>query len=144
VYRFPTSSEADFFFLPSSGVLYATRVISPKILHVSSRELVQSLRDRILRIEGYEVVSTLSLSDALEAIQKERFDLVLIDVDGPNRVEEAERLCGDIKSVIPDQLVAYVCNHRISSASDCPDEIIRAEFNPELLVSSVREILEHN
>jgi hypothetical protein len=56
-------------------------------------------------------------------------------------VAEAEALCDAIKKEIPDQRVAYVCNYRISIASDCPDEIIRAEFNPDLLVQTLREIL---
>jgi DNA-binding NtrC family response regulator len=111
------------------------------ILHVSSRELIQKLRDDILRIQGFEVESTLSLSQALEMVQKKKYDLVLIDVEGENRVQGAELLCDEIKKATPDQHVAYVCNYRISLNSDCPDEIIRAEFNPELLVRSIREII---
>jgi CheY-like chemotaxis protein len=116
-------------------------VNAPRILHVSSRELIQKLRDDILRIHGFEVESTLSLDRALEMAQSARYSLVLIDVEGENRVAEAEFLCDAIKKTIPDQRVAYVCNHRVSFESDCPDEIIRAEFNPDLLVRTVREIL---
>jgi CheY-like chemotaxis protein len=116
-------------------------VNAASILHVSSRELIQELRDHILRIHGFEVVSTLSLSQALEIVQKTKYDLVLIDVEGENRIAGAERLCDEIKKAIPDQRVAYVCNHRVSFNSDCPDGIIRAEFNPELLVRSVREMI---
>ena len=74
-------------------------------------------------------------------VRKKTYDLVLIDVEGPNRIEDAEALCNAIKKILPDQHIAYVCNHRISSESDCPDEIIRAEFNPEFLVESVKEII---
>ena len=114
---------------------------APRILHVGSRELIQKLRDNIFRIHGFEVESTLSLSEALEMVQEKKYDVVLIDVEGENRVAGAELLCDEIKKAIPDQRVAYVCNHRISFDSDCPDEIIRAEFNPELLVRSVREMI---
>jgi CheY-like chemotaxis protein len=116
-------------------------VSAQSILHVSSRELIQKLRDDILRIHGYEVDSTLSLSQAFEMVQRAKYSLVLIDVEGPNRVAEAELLCDAIRKAIPDQRVAYVCNYRISFDSDCPDEIIRAEFNPDVLVRAVREIL---
>ena len=116
-------------------------VSAQRILHVSSRELVQKLRDDILRIHGFEVESTLSLNEALEMAVSARYGLVLIDVEGEDRVDEAELLCDAIKKAIPDQRVAYVCNHRVSSASDCPDEIIRAEFNPDLLVRMIREIM---
>ena len=116
-------------------------VSAQRILHVSSRELVQKLRDDILRIHGFEVESTLSLNEALEMAVSARYGLVLIDVEGEDRVDEAELLCDAIKKAIPDQRVAYVCNHRVSSVSDCPDEIIRAEFNPDLLVRMIREIM---
>ena len=116
-------------------------VSTQSILHVSSRELIQKLRDDILRIHGFEVESTLSLDKALELALQTRYSLVLIDVDGENRVAEAEALSDAIKKENPDQRVAYVCNYRISIASDCPDEIIRAEFNPDLLVQTLREIL---
>lgn len=111
------------------------------ILHVSSRELIQKLRVDILRIHGFEVEATLSLGHALEMVQKKRYDLVLIDIEGANGVAEAELLCEAIKKAAAEQHVAYVCNHRISSDSGCPDEIIRAEFNPELLVQSVRRMI---
>jgi len=111
------------------------------ILHVSSRELIQKLRDDILRLQGFEVESTLSLPQALEMVVMKKYDLVLVDVEGENRIESAELLCNEIKKLIPDQHVAYVCNHRISLDSDCPDEIIRAEFNPEFLIRSLNEIL---
>ena len=116
-------------------------VSAQRILHVSNRELIQKLRDDILRIHGFEVESTLSLNEALELAVSARYDLVLIDVEGEDRVGEAELLCNAIKKATPDQRVAYVCNHRVSSESDCPDEIIRAEFNPELLVRAVRAIM---
>jgi DNA-binding response OmpR family regulator len=121
--------------------VYHTAVSAHKILHVSSRELIQKLRDTILRIHGFEVESTLSLTQPLNMVRQKTYDLVLIDVEGPSRIEDAEALCNAIKKVFPDQLIAYVCNHRLSSESDCPDEIIRAEFNPELLVQSVKEII---
>jgi hypothetical protein len=138
---FPSLKAAHFAFPIAPPIVYATAVPPQTILHVSSRELIQKLRDDILRIHGFEVESTLSLSQALELIQKKGYTLVLIDVEGPNRIVEAEILCDAIKKAIPDQRVAYVCNHRIALQSDCPDEIIRAEFNPELLVQSVRKMI---
>jgi DNA-binding NarL/FixJ family response regulator len=122
-------------------VVYPTAVNAQSILHVSSRELIQKLRDDILRLHGFEVESTLWLSEALEMARIRNFDLVLIDVEGPNRIAEAELLCDSIKKAKPKQLIAYLCNHRISFESDCPDEIIRAEFNPEFLVQSVKQII---
>jgi DNA-binding NtrC family response regulator len=114
----------------------------PRIFHVSSSETLRKLRDDILRIHGFEVESTLSYTSVPEAVSRAAYDLVLIDVDGENRVKQAVELCDDIKHVLPHQHVAYVCNYRVAIDSDCPDEIIRAEFDPEALVRSARQILE--
>jgi hypothetical protein len=113
-----------------------------RIYHVGSRDTLQKLRDDILRLHGFEVVSTLSLAQVIPDVSKGGYDLVLIDVEGDNRVPLAEQLCSDIKDSVPGQAVAYVCNYRVSIDSSCPDEVIRAEFNPEALVNSVREMLE--
>ena len=104
------------------------------ILHVGSREMVVQLRDRILRLHGFEVFSTLSLDEAPVLFQRRPFDLVLVDVEGQGRVPQAERLCEEIRELHPGQKIAFVCNFQVSIDSDCPDEIIEAEFNPEVFV----------
>ncbi|HTZ89368.1 MAG TPA: response regulator [Alloacidobacterium sp.] len=113
----------------------------PTILHVCSRDLIRELRDRILTLQGYSVVSTLSIAEAEELFAGSRFDLVLVDVEGDGRIPLAEKLCEDIKQKDPGQKIAFICNYRVSKLSDCPDEIIRAEFNPEAMVQGVKEIL---
>lgn len=115
----------------------------PIILHVCVRETILGLRDQILRLQGYEVESTLSLDEARERFGLRRFALVLIDVEGEGRVPHAEELCETIKKQEPKQKVAFVCNHRVAIESDCPDEIIRSEFNPEALVQGVKAILQN-
>jgi DNA-binding NtrC family response regulator len=114
---------------------------SPTILHVCSRDLIRELRDRILTLQGYNVVSTLSILEAEDSFAKSRFDLVLIDVEGDGRIPAAERLCEDIKKQDPEQKVAFICKYRVGRESDCPDEIIHSEFNPEAMVQGVKEIL---
>ena len=113
----------------------------PRIFHVSSRETIKGLRDEILRLHGFEVQSTLFSKHTLEEIAHKDYDLVLIDVESDVRVESAQELCDEIKKVVPDQHVAFVCNYRVAIESDCPDEIIRAEFNPEALVRGVQHAL---
>lgn len=114
---------------------------SPRVLHVCSRETIIELRDQILRLQGYEVLSTLHFEEALKLFRQREFDLVLVDVEGESRVKAAEQFCSKIKEDVPDQKVAYVCNHRVAIISDCPDELIHAEFNPEALVRGVREMV---
>lgn len=116
---------------------------SQSIFHVSSRESIKGLRDEILRMHGFEVQSTLFSQQILSELRHRDFDLVLIDVESDGRVDSAQELCDEIKKVVPDQHVAFVCNYRIAIESDCPDEIIRAEFNPEALVRGVKQALGH-
>ena len=115
-----------------------------RIFHVSSRENIKGLRDEILRMHGFEVQSTLYSSRALDEVAQTDYDLVLIDVESEGRVQNAQDLCDEIKKVVPHQHVAFVCNYRVAIESDCPDEIIRAEFNPEALVRGVQQALGKN
>jgi CheY-like chemotaxis protein len=112
------------------------------ILHVGSRALIVELRDRILRLHGYEVVSTVSMEEALALFQIRAFDLVLVDVEGQGRVPQAEQLCEEIRTLHPRQKVGFVCNYLVSIESDCPDEIIEAEFNPAAFDDGVLRMLE--
>src|SRR5271156_4815977 len=115
-----------------------------RIFHVSSRINIMELRDKILRLHGFEVDSTVYSRQAAEGVAEKDYDLVLIDVEANLLAQSAQELCDDIKKVHPLQHVAFVCNHRVAIESDCPDEIIRAEFNPEALVRGVQDALGKN
>jgi DNA-binding NtrC family response regulator len=115
-----------------------------RIFHVSSRLNIMGLRDEILRLHGFEVDSTVYSRQAAEELGEKDYDLVLIDVEADVRVQSAQELCDEIKKVHPLQHVAFVCNYRVAIDSDCPDEIIRAEFNPEALVRGVQQALGKN
>ena len=53
---------------------------SPRILVVDDEQPVQQLLDRTLRSEGYDVVPALDGEQALDEINKQAFDLVMLDV----------------------------------------------------------------
>ena len=115
---------------------------SPKaILHLCKREILRPIRDQILRISGYSVMSTCVASEALTLFRANPFALVLIDVEGTNDMHEAERLCSEIKTSHHGQLVAFVCNWRVATLTDCPDEILRTEFDPAAFVAGVDKML---
>jgi DNA-binding NtrC family response regulator len=115
-----------------------------RIFHVSSRTNIMGLRDEILRLHGFDVESTVYSNHAADVIAQKDYDLVLIDVEADAKVQSAQQLCDEIKKVQPGAHVAFVCNYRVAIESDCPDEIIRAEFNPEALVRGVKDALESN
>ncbi len=103
--------------------------------------MLRPLRDQILRLSGFGVDSTLSTAEGLSMFWSKAYDLVLIDVEGEQKVHDAERMCSEIKSAQPDQIVAFVCNWRVAILTDCPDEILRTEFDPQRFVSGVRSIV---
>jgi len=112
------------------------------ILHICKREMLRPLRDKILRLSGYAVDSTLSSADALSLYSERTYDLVLIDVEGQDGIAEAEHLCSAIKTARHEQLVAFVCNWRVAILTDCPDDIVRTEFDPPAFVKGVRDLIE--
>ncbi len=112
------------------------------ILHICKREILRPIRDQILRISGFDVQSTLDLDEALTLFRAKAPDLVLIDVENEDAVGSAERLCSEIKTIHHGQLVAFVCNWRVAFLTDCPDEILRTEFDPAAFVAGVRKTLE--
>ena len=111
------------------------------ILHICRREMLRPLRDQILRISGFEVDSTLSHAEGMSMFWTRPYDLVLVDVEGESGISEAEYVCSEIKTVQPGQLIAFVCNWRVAILTDCPDEIVRTEFDPAAFVEGVRDII---
>ena len=119
-----------------------TNSARPSILHVCHREMLRPLRDQILRISGFDVDSTLSTTEGLKMFEARPYDLVLVDVEGVSGIPDAEHLCSEIKTAQPGQRVAFVCNWRVAIETDCPDEILRTEFDPTAFVDGVRDIFE--
>jgi DNA-binding response OmpR family regulator len=111
------------------------------ILHICKREMLRPLRDQILRIKGFHVDSTLSHNEGLQMFWARHYDLVLIDVEGEEGIHSAETMCSEIKTAQPDQIIAFVCNWRVALLTDCPDEILRTEFDPERFVSGVASMI---
>ncbi len=115
------------------------------ILHICVREVLRPIRDQILRLSGYTVESTCQYDDGLTYFRAHPFDLVLIDVEGEEDIGAAERFCSEVKTIHHGQLVAFVCNWRVASLTDCPDEILRTEFDPAAFVAGVkRTFAEHS
>jgi DNA-binding response OmpR family regulator len=107
------------------------------ILHICKREVLRPIRDQILRLSGYVVYSTVDISEGLTIFRAEAPQLVLIDVEGERAVHAAEHLCSQIRTIHHGQLVAFVCNWRVAALTDCPDEILRTEFDPAAFVAGV-------
>ncbi|MEO6982788.1 MAG: response regulator [Edaphobacter sp.] len=111
------------------------------ILHICTREMLRPLRDQILRRSGFDVDSTLSHVEGLSMFWGRHYDLVLIDVEGESGIPDAEHLCSEIKTSQHGQLIAFVCNWRVAILTDCPDEIVRTEFDPESFLQGVKDAI---
>lgn len=123
-----------------------TTVAMPKeekrsILHICNREMLRPLRDQILRLSGFDVDSSLSAVEGLQMFWARQYDLVLIDVEGEAGIHDAETMCSEIKTAQPEQTVAFVCNWRVAMLTDCPDEILRTEFDPAAFAKGVQQIV---
>lgn len=103
--------------------------------------MLRPLRDQILRLSGFEVDSTMSTAEGLQLFWGKHYDLVLVDVEGEQKVHDAEVICSEIKTAQPEQRVAFVCNWRVAILTDCPDEILRTEFDPQRFVNGVRNMV---
>lgn len=114
-------------------------VTTPAILHICRREMLRPLRDQILRLSGFSVDSAVSTEAGLTMFWERHYDLVLVDVEGEEGVRAAEQLCSEIKTAQHTQKVAFVCNWRVANLTDCPDEILRTEFDPAAFVAGVRD-----
>ena len=103
--------------------------------------MLRPLRDEVLRVSGFHVDSTLIAGETSAMLATKPYDLVLIDVEGERGVREAEELCSEVKTAKPDQLVAFTCNWRVAILTDCPDDIVRSEFDPAAFVAGVRKAI---
>jgi hypothetical protein len=111
------------------------------VLHICTRETIRPLRDQVLRLSGFIVDSTLNHAEGLSMFCARQYDLVLIDVEGEEGIPQAEKMCSEVKTAQPEQLVAFVCNWRVAILTDCPDEIVRTEFDPAAFAQGVRDII---
>jgi hypothetical protein len=114
------------------------------VLHICTRETIRPLRDQVLRLSGFVVDSTLSHTEGLSMFWARQYDLVLIDVEGEEGIPQAEKMCSEIKTAQHEQLVAFVCNWRVAILTDCPDEIVRTEFDPAAFAEGVCDIIPPN
>ena len=123
------------------GPVRMSSAAQQKVLHICKREVLRPIRDQILKLSGLKVKSTCDYSEAVVIYRSFTPDLVLIDVEGTDAVHDAERFCSEVKTIHHGQTVAFVCNWRVDALTDCPDEILRTEFDPAAFVAGVRKTL---
>jgi DNA-binding NtrC family response regulator len=116
-----------------------------KILVVDDDAIVIKSCKRILEAEGLEVSTVASADEALEAIKKNEFDLLLIDVKMPKH--DGVFLMREIKKVIPDMPIVVMSGYPTAeTVSDVlrlgATQFIPKPFRPDELIKTIRPVLQ--
>jgi DNA-binding response OmpR family regulator len=113
-----------------------------RIMVVDDEALVRSSLEDILRLEGYDVLAVESGEAALSALQRENFDLILLDLKMPNL--EGIDVLKAITRLSPDTKVILLTGHgSLESAIDALrlgayDYLLKPVSSNEILSSVAR------
>ena len=116
-----------------------------KILVVDDDAIVIKSCKRILEAESLEVSTVSSADEALEALKKYDFDLLLIDVKMPRH--DGMFLMREIKKVIPDMPIIVMSGYPTpETVSDViklgAAQFIPKPFRPDELIKVIRPVLQ--
>jgi len=115
--------------------------INNKVLIVEDNNGVQNLYREILRRNGYQPTIKIDVSSALEAVEKEEFDLVILDLQLPdeNGIAFLEKMTGIDKNLPP--VVVCTGMASIENAVDAikkgASDFITKPFTIEGLISTI-------
>lgn len=111
-----------------------------RILLVEDDNNLSFITKRLLESRGYEVTAALTIAAAREALEKTRFDLILLDMMLPDG--EGTQLCGEIRetSVCPIIFVSCLSDNmtKISALQKGGDDYIVKPVNYEELITRVQ------
>ena len=116
-----------------------------KILVVDDEDIVLESCQAVFELEGFEVVLVSSADKALEAMKKENFALLLIDVKMPKK--DGMYLMRKVKGQWPDipiiAMSGYYTTQTIREAMKMgAATFIAKPFEPDELVEIVRQVIE--
>ena len=123
----------------------ATQEHTPRrILVVDDDPLVCESIRRILQLDQHQVEIANSGHDALTAVQRSKFDLIIIDYEMPGNKGDA--IAAEIKTKAPQQLIIMITGHTeaLRLAGNYPlavDQVITKPFDMQELREAVRKIV---
>ena len=122
-----------------------------KILLIEDDDIMISLLETLLGIDGYEVVAFKSGEDVLQVVQREQPDLILLDVNlknlGINHVTGLD-LVGQIRSNNHTKHTGVILssgiNYRQESKAAGADGFIMKPYMPDDLLTLIKETITKN
>jgi DNA-binding NtrC family response regulator len=115
-----------------------------KILVVDDEQVVLNSCKRVLKAEGFEVCLVPSAEEALEAMKRDVFGLLLIDVKMPERdgmylIEEVKKRWPAIPLIV---MSGYDTQETIEEAARVGAVVFIAKpFTPDELIKTVRQVI---
>ena len=120
---------------------------SKKVLIAEDSSVIQNLTRRILQIQNYQIFSAKNGKRVLEMLDKEDFDIILMDInmpqmDGMECAQKIRALNDDNKSQIP--IVAITGNAQNYSMDDFKNvginDYLQKPLNFDTLVDTVKRL----
>jgi DNA-binding NtrC family response regulator len=118
---------------------------SVRILVVDDERIVLDSCQKVLEAEGFEVFLVLSADSALEAMRKEGFGLLLIDIkmpkhDGMYLMREVKEKWPGIPIIV---MSGYTTTHTIEEAVRMEAAAFIAKpFTPDELLETIRQVIQ--
>ena len=116
-----------------------------KILIIDDEEIVRMSCERALQIENFQTAVASSGMEGLEILEKEPFDLVLLDLKMPDM--DGMEVLAKIKSSWPDINVIMISGYStvdtaVQALRSGAVNFIQKPFAPDTLFSAIQEVFE--
>jgi DNA-binding NtrC family response regulator len=116
-----------------------------KILIIDDEEIVRMSCERALQVEGFQTAVASSGSEGLEILEKEPYDLVLLDLKMPDM--DGMEVLGRIKSSWPDIYVIMISGYStvdtaVQALRSGAVNFIQKPFDPNTLFSAIKEVFD--
>jgi DNA-binding response OmpR family regulator len=97
------------------------------------------LYGELLRSAGFEVDTVKGIEQAWKALGENNYELALVAVT--ENAADALEFCDEVKKSHPSTRVALLTSWHVHvPKNECPDDVIRRDYNPQNFLSQVSEL----
>ncbi|MFC1591611.1 response regulator [Thermodesulfobacteriota bacterium] len=121
----------------------------PKILVVDDDPLIVSLIEKTLETTGYQIVTAYDGEEALQKVEDERPDIIILDVMMPKK--DGLEVCRTIKENEETRLLPVVMltskdfiEDKVSGLEQGADDYITKPFNPKEFLARIKGLVERH